>query len=81
MPVRLGLLSTARINDEILPGAAPSADIEVVAVGSRDATRAQADARDQGIGRAHESYEELLDDPEVDAIYNSLPNSLHVPWT
>jgi xylose dehydrogenase (NAD/NADP) len=81
MPVRLGLLSTARINDEILQGAAPSADIEVVAVGSRDPARAEAYAQEKAIPRAHGSYEELLGDPEVDAIYNSLPNSLHVPWT
>jgi predicted dehydrogenase len=81
MPVRLGLLSTARINDEILQGATPSADVDVVAVGSRDRARAEAYSLERGIPRAHGSYEELLPDPEVDAIYNSLPNSLHVPWT
>jgi xylose dehydrogenase (NAD/NADP) len=81
MPLRLGLLSTARINDEILQGAGPSPDVEVVAVGSRDSARAQAYAQAKGIARAHGSYEALLADPEVDAIYNSLPNSLHVPWT
>lgn len=81
MPVRLGLLSTARINDEILQGAAPSDAVEVVAVGSRDRARAEAYAQEKGIPRAHGSYEELLADPELDAIYNSLPNSLHVPWT
>jgi predicted dehydrogenase len=79
--LRLGLLSTARINDDILQGAAPSSDVEVVAVGSRDPARAETYAREKGIGRAHGSYEELLADPAVDAIYNSLPNSLHVPWT
>ncbi|MEP6978150.1 MAG: Gfo/Idh/MocA family oxidoreductase [Thermoleophilia bacterium] len=81
MPLRLGLLSTARINDEILEGAAPSDAIEVVAVGSRDRARAEKYAAQKGISRAHGSYEELLADPEVDAIYNSLPNSMHVPWT
>jgi hypothetical protein len=81
MPVRLGLLSTARINDEILLGASPSDAVEVVAVGSRDRARAEAYAQQKGIPCAHGSYEELLSDPEVDAIYNSLPNSLHVPWT
>lgn len=81
MPVRLGLLSTARINDEILQGATPSADVDVVAVGSRDRARAEAYSLERGIPRAHGSYEELLADPDVDAIYNSLPNSLHVPWT
>ena len=81
MPLRLGLLSTARINDEILLGAAPSPDVEVVAVGSRDTARAEAYAQANGIARAHGTYEALLADPAVDAIYNSLPNSLHVPWT
>ena len=81
MPVRFGLLSTARINDEILQGAAPSNAVEVVAVGSRDQARAEAYATEKGIPRAYGSYEELLTDPEVDAIYNSLPNSMHVPWT
>jgi predicted dehydrogenase len=81
MPVRLGLLSTARINDDILEGAAPSDAVEVVAVGSRDRPRAEEYARQKGIPRAHGSYEELLADPRVDAIYNSLPNSMHVPWT
>jgi xylose dehydrogenase (NAD/NADP) len=81
MPVRLGLLSTARINDDILQGAAPSDAVEVAAVGSRAPARAEAYAKEKGVTRAHGSYEELLADPEVDAIYNSLPNSLHVPWT
>jgi xylose dehydrogenase (NAD/NADP) len=81
VPLRLGLLSTARINDEILQGAAPSDAVEVVAVGSRDRARAEKYAKQKGIPRAHGSYEELLADPEVDAVYNSLPNSMHVPWT
>jgi predicted dehydrogenase len=81
VPLRLGLLSTARINDEILDGAAPSDAVEVVAVGSRDSARAEKYAKQKGIPRAHPSYEDLLADPEVDAIYNSLPNSMHVPWT
>lgn len=80
-PLRLGLLSTARINDEILEGAAPSDAVEVVAVGSRDRARAEKYAAQKGIPRAHGSYEQLLADPDVDAIYNSLPNSMHVPWT
>jgi len=52
-----------------------------VAVGSRDLGRAQAFASEHGVARAHGSYEELLADPEVDAIYNPLPNSLHVEWS
>ena len=53
-------------------------DQEFVAVGSRDGARAEAYARENGIARAHGSYEALLADPDVDAIYNPLPNSLHV---
>ncbi len=81
MTLRIGLLSTARINDAIIDGAAPSSDVEVVAVGSRDPGRAESYAREKSIVRAHGSYEELLADPEVDTIYNPLPNSMHVPWT
>jgi len=77
----VGLLSTARINDAILRGASLTDAVEVVAVASRDSTRARAYAREHGIARAHGSYEELLADPGVDAIYNSLPNSLHVEWS
>jgi D-xylose 1-dehydrogenase (NADP+, D-xylono-1,5-lactone-forming) len=79
--LRLGLLSTARINEEILEGAAPSDRVEVAAVASRDAARAEAYALEHGIARAHGSYEAMLDDPEVDAIYVPLPNGLHHEWT
>ena len=80
-PLRLGLLSTARINRRILPPARESDLLEVVAVASRDKGRAAAYAEDNGIARAHEGYEALLADPEVDAVYIPLPNSLHVEWT
>jgi xylose dehydrogenase (NAD/NADP) len=79
--VAWGLLSTARINGQILAAAAESDEAEIVAVASRDRSRAEAYSRKHGIPRAHGSYEELLADPAVDAIYNPLPNSLHVPWT
>jgi xylose dehydrogenase (NAD/NADP) len=79
--MRLGLLSTARINDAILSAAASSERVEVAAVGSRDGARAQAYAHEHGIPRAHASYEALLEDDELDAIYISLPNSLHHEWT
>jgi xylose dehydrogenase (NAD/NADP) len=81
MTLRLGLLSTARINREILAGAAATDAVDVVAVASRERARAEAYARDHGLGRAHGSYDELLADPEVDAVYNPLPNSLHIPWS
>ena len=80
-PLRLGLLSTARINRRILPAASASDLVEVGAVASRDDGRGTAYAREHGIARAHEGYEALLADPEVDAVYIPLPNSLHVEWT
>jgi D-xylose 1-dehydrogenase (NADP+, D-xylono-1,5-lactone-forming) len=79
--VRWGFLSTANINDKLLPGAQASPDLDVVAVASRDAGRAEAYARERGIERAYGSYEELLADPEVEAVYISLPNSMHVDWS
>jgi predicted dehydrogenase len=54
---------------------------EVTAIASRDAARAEAAARELGIPKSYGSYEELLADPDVDAIYNPLPNHLHVPWS
>ncbi|HJU46772.1 MAG TPA: Gfo/Idh/MocA family oxidoreductase, partial [Gaiellaceae bacterium] len=79
--LRWGLLSTANINRMILGGAAPSERAEVVAVASRDGARAQAYAGEHGIERAHASYEALLADPDVDAVYISLPNGMHHEWT
>ncbi len=74
--MRFGLLSTANINRRIL-----EAGVDVVAVASRDESRAHAYAREHGIARAHGSYEALLADDEVDAVYISLPNALHVEWS
>jgi D-xylose 1-dehydrogenase (NADP+, D-xylono-1,5-lactone-forming) len=79
--LRLGLLSTARINDEILAAANQSGRVEIVAVGSRESAKADAYAAEHGIPRAHGSYETLLADAEVDAVYISLPNALHHEWT
>ncbi len=81
MTLRLGILSTARINRLVLAGARDSDRVEVTAVASRDLARAEAYAREQGIERAYGSYEELLADPELDAVYNPLPNSMHVEWS
>ena len=81
MPVKWGILSTARINGLFLAGARQSPDVEIVAVASRDASRAESYAREQGIERAHGSYEALLDDPDVEVVYISVPNSMHVEWT
>jgi predicted dehydrogenase len=79
--MRLGLVSTANINQQIINGAAESSEVEITAVGSRDGARAQAYASEHGIPRAHASYEALLEDPEVDAVYISLPNGMHHEWT
>jgi xylose dehydrogenase (NAD/NADP) len=78
--VRWGILSTARINEKLLAGAREADGVDVVAVGSRDRERGRAFADRHGIGRVHGSYEALLADDDVEAVYIPLPNSLHVPW-
>jgi D-xylose 1-dehydrogenase (NADP+, D-xylono-1,5-lactone-forming) len=80
-PVRWGLLSTARINEAIINGAAQTEAAEIVAVASREQARADEYAREHGIERAHGTYEALLEDDGVDVVYISLPNSLHVEWS
>jgi D-xylose 1-dehydrogenase (NADP+, D-xylono-1,5-lactone-forming) len=79
--MRWGLLSTANISRAILEGARGTDEATVVAVASRERSRAEQYAREHGLERAHGSYEALLEDPDVDAVYVSLPNSLHVPWS
>ncbi len=79
--MRLGLLSTANINRAILAGAAETDRVEVAAVASRDEARARSYAAEHGIPSAHGSYEALLADPGVDAVYVSLPNGMHHAWT
>jgi predicted dehydrogenase len=79
--VRFGIISTARINELVLAGARPSEEVEVIAVASRSQEKADAYARANGIARAYGSYEALLEDGDVDAVYISLPNLLHVEWS
>jgi D-xylose 1-dehydrogenase (NADP+, D-xylono-1,5-lactone-forming) len=79
--IRWGILSTARIAQRVVEGARLSEGAQIVAVGSRNLARAQAYADEHAIARAHGSYEDLLADPEVDAVYIPLPNSMHVPWS
>ena len=79
--LRWGLLSTARINQALLPPLRASSRNELTAVASRDLERAQAYANERNIPRVFGSYEAMLADPDVDLIYNSLPNSLHAEWT
>ena len=79
--MKLGILSTAHINRLVIPGAHASEEIELVAVASRDQGRAEAYAREWEIERAYGSYEALLEDPDVDAVYISLPNTMHCEWS
>jgi len=81
MAVKWGILSTADINKKLLAGAAESDDVDVVAVGSRDLIRAQEFAETWGIERAYGTYDELLADPEVEAVYIPLPNTMHGEWS
>jgi D-xylose 1-dehydrogenase (NADP+, D-xylono-1,5-lactone-forming) len=80
-PVRWGILSTARINELVLAGVRGFPRVRMLAVASRGPTRAEAYAREHGLERAYGSYDELLGDPDVEAVYVSLPNALHVEWT
>jgi len=79
--VRWGILGPGSIAARFMRNAREAAHAEVVAVGSRTPERAAAFAASFGISRAHGSYEALLDDAAVDAVYIGLPNSLHHPWT
>jgi len=80
--VRWGILSTSRFaQTKILPALQRCEHVEVVAIASRDLERGRAVAAAFGIPRVHGSYDDLLADPEVDAIYNPSPNHLHVPWS
>ncbi len=79
--VRWGILSTARIGGAVIAGARETDLAEIVAVGSRSEASAQAFAEAHGIPRAHGSYEALLADPDVDAVYVPLPNGMHVDWS
>jgi predicted dehydrogenase len=81
MPFRWGLLGTARINRAVIAPLRESDRHELVAVASRDRARAEAYAREWAIPTVHQSYESLISDPSIDAIYNPLPNALHAPWT
>jgi predicted dehydrogenase len=80
-PVRWGLLGTGGISKRLLEGARRSSAVDVVAVGSRTPERAKAYAAGHGIPTAHGSYEALLADPRVEAVYISVPNALHHPTT
>jgi D-xylose 1-dehydrogenase (NADP+, D-xylono-1,5-lactone-forming) len=79
--MRLGIISTAHINRLLIPGARASPKIDLIAVASRDRGRADAYAREWEIERSYGSYEALLEDTDIDAVYISLPNTLHCEWS
>lgn len=79
--VRFGIVSTAHINRLVIPGTLASDKVELIAVASREQSRAEEYAQTWGIERAYGSYEALLEDPDIDAVYISLPNTMHVEWS
>ena len=80
--MRIGILGAARIAPLALVNPAKdNDDVVVAAVAARDAARARAFATKHGVGRVHDSYEALIADPDIDAVYNPLPNGLHGRWT
>ena len=80
--VRWGILSTANIGlRKVIPGIQRSPSSVVHAIASRSRDRAEAAAAELGIDKAYGSYDELLADPDIDVVYNPLPNDLHVPLT
>jgi D-xylose 1-dehydrogenase (NADP+, D-xylono-1,5-lactone-forming) len=76
-----GIISTADINRKLIPGAHESPRVELVAVASRDQRRAEDYAREWGIERAYGSYDALLEDGDIEAVYISLPNTMHCEWS
>jgi predicted dehydrogenase len=79
-PLRIGILGAARIADRAIVAPARLTGARLVAVAARDTERAEAFAAEHEVERVHASYQEVLDDPEVEAIYNPLANGLHAPW-
>ena len=80
--VKWGIISTALIGTEkVIPAMQRGEYCEIAAISSRNLEAAQREANNLGIPRAYGSYQELLDDPEIQAVYNPLPNHLHIPWS
>src|ERR1700754_1882275 len=79
--LRVGVLGAANIARSFISGVKPSGTVVVAAVASRSADKAEKFAQETGVPRFHSSYEALLADPEINAIYNPLPNSLHAEWS
>jgi predicted dehydrogenase len=79
--LRWGILGVAKINDRLIPGFRKAVNAELRAIASRSIDKSRIAAAKAGIPVAHGSYEELLDDPQIDAVYIPLPNHLHGEWT
>ena len=79
-PLRIGVLGAARISELSIVGPAAATGTRLVAVAARDRDRAETFAHTHGVERVHASYADVIADPEVEAIYNPLANSLHAPW-
>src|ERR1022692_2670362 len=80
--VRWGILGVAKIaTQKVIPAMQQGEWSEIVGIASRDLAKSQRAAADLKIPKAYGSYEELLADPEIEAVYNPLPNHLHVPWS
>lgn len=79
--MRIGILGAAHIARSFISGVNPSATVCVAAIASRDAAKARRFANETGVARAYGSYQELLADPAIDAVYIPLPNSLHAEWS
>lgn len=79
-PLRIGILGAARIAGRAIAEPARSSGARLVAVAARDRDRAEAFAAEHGVEKVHASYDDVIADPEVEAIYNPLANSLHGPW-
>jgi xylose dehydrogenase (NAD/NADP) len=79
--LRWGILGVAKINDRLLPSFAKARNLELTGIASRALDKAQAAARAAGIPKAYGSYQDMLDDPDIDIVYIPLPNHLHAEWT
>lgn len=80
-PLRIGVLGAASIARNFIAGVAPSKTVKVVAVASREVAKAEAFAKDTGLAKTYGSYDAMLADPTIDAVYNPLPNTLHAHWS
>jgi predicted dehydrogenase len=80
-PVTWGIISTADINGKVIPGAHASAKVHLLAVASREQSRAETYAKEWAIERAYGTYDALLADDEIEAVYISLPNTMHCEWS